>query len=447
MRILVGTTEISGYNSSLVGGFSNIGVDADFVCFDDYPFDEIKTLPIARIIGKLYRLFKSGNRLAAVPGCVLGFLLFFYSLLRYDVFIFCYKNSLIPGNLDLPVLKLFKKKIIWIFHGTDIRPMYMDGNYVSKIYSRELEVSDMVSEILRQKERVRFIEKYADIIIAQPLHSIFLTKPFVNEVLIGYPVVDRYAGNIQKSGSMIRILHAPSNPLLKGTEKIRELMENIKQKYPVEYVEISDSPHDVVLYEMALCDIVIDQMFSDLSIPVLSTEACMMGKPSVVGGYPRLYPHLERYIYPLYNNVQKPVTAFVFPDKIKDSDINFELVIERLVRDSDFRTSMGVLARKYYETTCKPSIVAQRFVDIINGNIDNAWMINPMDIAYVHGCGCQEWQLVLLYREMVSRYGRLGFYLPDRKDIEDEIIRFITESRVMVTVETLSRATTGGDNV
>ena len=47
-----------------------------------------------------------------------------YSLkffLQHDVFIFMFGGSLLPHNLDLPILKLFHKKTLMWFHGSDIR--------------------------------------------------------------------------------------------------------------------------------------------------------------------------------------------------------------------------------------------------------------------------------------------------------------------------------------
>ena len=57
---------------------------------------------------------------------------------------------------------------------------------------------------------------------------------------------------------------------------------------------------DGILAELARCDFVIDQLYSDYPLPGLATEAAWFGKPTVVGGYAQyairparlLVPHL-----------------------------------------------------------------------------------------------------------------------------------------------------------
>jgi hypothetical protein len=53
---------------------------------------------------------------------------------KNDVFIFLYGQSLLPYNLDLPILKLMRKKTIMWFVGCDIR--HYNWSFLKKRESR-----------------------------------------------------------------------------------------------------------------------------------------------------------------------------------------------------------------------------------------------------------------------------------------------------------------------
>ena len=85
---------------------------------------------------------------------------------------------------------------------------------------------------------------------------------------------------------LIRILHSPSSPEVKGTYLIRQAINALKAKgYPIDYVEIMGKPNTVVIAELEKCDFIVDQLYSDTPMSGFATEAAFFGKTAVVGGY------------------------------------------------------------------------------------------------------------------------------------------------------------------
>jgi hypothetical protein len=139
-RIFIGLRELSGYYHHLKKGFDAVGIDSVFVNLNGNPFQYgIDHNPpfinlINRLSQKLGLLF-FGNWILRIIWVVflqniISLFLFPWALFRYDVFLFA-SNSTFFFFIDLPILKLFRKKIIYVFHGSESRPVYLNG-YIIK---------------------------------------------------------------------------------------------------------------------------------------------------------------------------------------------------------------------------------------------------------------------------------------------------------------------------
>ncbi len=134
----MGLNEISGYYSSLKRGFDECAVKATFVTTVDHPFK----YGAAETSNFLIRWMKrAGEKSAATPTSMLPlkvwraflfrllFLAFFiWALWKHDVFIFGQMSSFY-NHKELPILKLFGKKVIHVCHGGDTRPPYICGAF------------------------------------------------------------------------------------------------------------------------------------------------------------------------------------------------------------------------------------------------------------------------------------------------------------------------------
>lgn len=431
MRYFIGVTEISGIYSSLYHGLKSIGVNADFVTFTNSRyFSHTNKSMLTRMIVVCLRASKDGFWLFQIPAKYTGgFLCFVHmiiALLKYDVFIFCYTTSLLPKNLDLPILKMFNKKIIWFFHGSDIRPPFMDGAAIygyNSMFERRL-----INNAEESKSRARYIEKYADFVVAQPCHSVFLTKPFINSVHFGQPVNKFEYCNGERNDDVVTLFHSTTSSYAKGTFTIRYwveiLREDLLKRDPpikIEYTEVSYLPHDELLKRMSESDIVIDQLYSDLFLSITASEAVMLGKPVIVGGYLRRYPSLIKHVNPMerwMNNggtISEEPVKYIEPtyDEFKNAVINLSGYKNRIL--------CGYNTRFVYEHLFDPTLFALRVTKLAEKfMIPDEWYLHPKDVVYIHGCGVDETKLKYMMILVKKKQDDLCL-LPERGDVLKEV--------------------------
>ncbi|GAA5162393.1 hypothetical protein [Ornithinimicrobium tianjinense] len=140
---------------------------------------------------------------------------------------------------------------------------------------------------------------------------VFVSTPDLVDFVPGATVlplvvdVDRFAGAAAASGvtplerARPVVLHAPSNPVLKGTAVVEEVLEGMQQAGLVEYRRLSGVPHAQMAAFVADADVVVDQVV--LGNPgVLMTEALAAGRlvvthlrPEVLARWPEAPPVVE----------------------------------------------------------------------------------------------------------------------------------------------------------
>ena len=355
-RIFLGLMEIAGYYKNLKDGFHQLGVDCDFISLTPNRFNyggsednflirwlrflnqQRMSTPRSQVINKIFLI-------SIINILKIGLLL--YALYKYDVFIFGFKSTFF-GYFELPIMKLLGKKIVYVFHGSDSRPPYINGKW------KDFGADGCIALSAKQKEQIRIIEKYADVIINHLPTAQFHQRPFILWLLIGIPsqkdVEKCDEDRSDSERNCLRILHSPSHPQTKGTLAIRKAIENIKLKgYSLELIEISGKPNSVVLEELAKCDFVVDQLYSDMPMAGFATEAASYGKPAVVGGY------YSQYLEKDTPKDKIPPSHYCHPD-------NLEQAIEKMIVDEDYRLELGRKAKTFVETYWTPKQVAQRYL-------------------------------------------------------------------------------------
>ncbi|GIV96201.1 MAG: hypothetical protein KatS3mg057_0858 [Herpetosiphonaceae bacterium] len=417
MKIFMGLMEIAGYYTNLQKGFAAHGVESVFVDISGHPFhyqQSCTTNPLIRAVeylgkkkqaSKPYFLLKLWWRglqsLAMIP-------LFVWAVKQFDVFIFGYASSFF-FFLDIPILKLLNKRVIYVFHGSDSRPPYIDGSYMPQAFNWSTETYIRITR--KKKRMLEVIERYADIIISHPPSSQLHEKPFVPYLLVGIPFPMRKPSTPRFSSSgTIRILHSPSNPEAKGTPIIRCAIKSLRDKgYPIEFVEISGMPNAVVLAELERCDFVIDQLYSDTPMAHFATEAAFFGKPAVIGSYAQedLFGAAE-YIPPSYR---------CHPDQLVEA-------IEKLIVDEEYRYTLGQQAKAYVEANWTAEKVAQRYLQMIEADIPHHWLYNPRDIRYIYGCCISKEVVQQIVRSMIKVGGKETLQLRDKPELEQLFIDF-----------------------
>lgn len=449
MRIFIGLTEVSGYYSNLKKGFEELGIPTAYVSLYAHPFkyEEVEEqwwLPrlarycVQRRISRLsaglpVRVFW----LAAVTWS--RFLLFIWALWRFDAFIMGGGSSFFRFR-EFPILKLFRKRIVYMFHGTDSRPGYMDGfcedvprlspRTFEDLYHASSQDPDANEEVVlrlrgylqathRRKTNVMRVEKYADVSVNHPAHGHFHTRPFVPSVIVGLPYHFKAVSptSTNNGRESVRVLHSPSHPEGKGTIYIRAAIEKAKAKgLEIDYVEITGRPNTEVLAELQRCDFVVDQAFSDYPMAAFAMEAAFFAKPAIVGGYyaDRIGKDIpQEYV---------PPTLFCHPDQIAEA-------IAKLATDVPFREDLGARAQAFVERRWVAREVAGRYLKLLQGEIPQDWIFSPEHIQYVQGMGQPEARTSAIVRALVERHGRTALFLCHQPALEQRFLDFAFESK------------------
>ena len=236
------------------------------------------------------------------------FIFFLKALFKFDIFYFLSGETLLTRKLrsfELKIYKILNKQVYFHFVGSDIRsPKYID--WKTQNIHKYLEGEDTKKTEFWQDKLISDAKKYAKkIFVSTPdLLSIIKDSLYI-PVFIDLKKFNQELNNvkrIEKNKNVVYILHAPSNPRLKGTLYIENIMNKIKNDYN-EDVELllpkkrGNNTYSTTRYELfqlyQQADIVIDQMiigwYGLQAIEALSSK-------NIVISY--IDKDLERYLFP-----------------------------------------------------------------------------------------------------------------------------------------------------
>lgn len=220
--------------------------------------------------------------------------LLLFALFHYDVFHFYYGISILPDNWDLPILRLFGKRIVMTYCGSDIRLLEVDKKRHHAPHL--LEEAGYTEE--KDKEKLRKMQwhrRWAHVITAprnlyayakevypeEQISKVCLNniQP-VHEILgNGGPPAPRFNGG--KKDELL-VIHAPTNPKVKGTEIIEKAVQELKEEgLAFQYKRVEKMKYEEAKSVLAVADIVVDQVIVG-GMGNLSLESLAMGKTLVV---------------------------------------------------------------------------------------------------------------------------------------------------------------------
>jgi hypothetical protein len=424
LRVFLGLIEIAGYYINLHKGFREIGIESRFFNLYHHPFKyETDESHLATLIIKCNkRIIKTKG---IVNGCwklaniFLKLVFFIGALFKFDAFIFgC--SSTFFNFYELPILKFLKKRIIYIFHGSDSRPPYLNGYILVDLIKDdgiEVAAKEIIKSSIEIKRKINKIDKYADIVVNIIPQALYHTRPFVSGLCLGLPndlsektkLIDPNKLSPKKG---VRVLHAPSNPVPKGTYKIRAAISKFKELgFEIDYIELVGRPNSDVLNELAQCDFIIDEIYSDTPMAGFATEAAFFGKPAIVGGY------YSKFIGQEISQEQIPPSLFCHPDDLYAS-------IEKMIIDKKYRISLGLKAYEFVTNHWKRNLVAQRYLKLITGDFPSEWLKDPQDIRYLHGCGLSEQWAKQVIKNLIDVGGKESLQLADKPILEQLLVEF-----------------------
>lgn len=422
MKILLGLYEISNYLQHLKKGFDALGIPSDIVIIKDYLYGLDETLiakkwdiSLARLTFRLYRKYRNIiilKQILALFSVLARIILFIRCLATYDVFIFtAYSNFL--GFKELPILKFFHKKVIFQVVGSDFRPSYLDG-YID----RKKNLSEIYQLTLETKKRVEVIEKYASYIISFPSVSHFQTLPYIDYRYFGLPTDYSYiqVSNIPQTyhkKQSIKIIHAPTNQLAKGSPKVIEVVNVLKKKYDIEFVLLFNVTNQEVLYHIATSDFAIDQLYAGGGhMARFSTEAAFFKKPVIVTGYGM------SYYYSDFQDKEK------IPPLVSGEPQDLENLVVRLIEDEAYRKEMGERAYSFVTTQWSPAQIASQFVALIKGNIPEKWWINPLLNEELWFYGRNKQEMYEFLKAYLQECGEEALLMEHNLKLKENLLKF-----------------------
>lgn len=333
-RIYHGPANVGDIGHTLAAWQNENGADADFIVYEDASPSR-HDHPNLRLDAYASRMKKALIMLAFFVRC----------LTRYDIFHFYYGRSLLPLNLDLPVLRLFGKKLVMTFCGSDVRRHEVEA--LRNPWQRLIETGpEGPGQDGRKRLMLRWqglwIQRftavrntYANVKDILPAERI-VREPWLNNVNLDvYRSVREY-----EPGDVPVIVHAPTNPEVKGTRYVERAVENLRLAgRTFRYLRLENIPRGEVrrvLREEA--DIVVDQLLVG-AFGTLSCEAMLYGKPVCCHIVPDI---LERY-----------------PDcPIVPADVDsLEETLARLLDDPQERVALGRAGQRFVAGHCDPEAI------------------------------------------------------------------------------------------
>lgn len=331
-----------------------------------------------------------------------------WALHRFDSFIFLYGRTFTDTSFELFVLRLFKKKIIFINMGSDIRPPYMNGKIYHIYHGKGARLARLVAKF---KRRAILHEKYADFLVCQPSNAHFYQRPFINWFSMGVPqAFEIREFEYNNSQALLRVLHSPSNAVVKGSQIICDVIEHlIDEGLPLELVRLEGVSNDEVLRQLQGCDFVVDQLYSDIPMAVLGSEAARFAKPCIVAGY--LADEVDAYIPPR----DVPPSLYVRPEQLREA-------VKKVVEDVEFRRDLGLRAREFVSQRWASKAVAERYLMLLNGQARSDWWFDPATITYVGGCGMPLAHIANLLAQLIDLCGVEALQVTDKPMLEKALV-------------------------
>ena len=427
-RVFLGLAEVAGYYANLRAGFEELGVRATFVDLGAHPFDYGGASELL-LVRATRRVFRARLAAASAGGvrrvalqlaeAALRLALFAWALARFDAFVFGFGTSFLwQSAFEFRVLRWLGKRTVCVYHGSDSRPPYLDGALMACDAGRS--IVDCVRLTRRTKDRVARVDRWADWVVDHPMAAHFHERPVVQWLAMGIPSRRAAASDAPLAApaarAVVRILHSPSHPEAKGTARIHEAIERVRGRgVAIELVQIVARPHADVQTELARCDFVVDQLYSDTPMAGFATEAAHHGRPAVVSGY------AGEDLAVVRPPESWPPTLYCHPDEVEDA-------IHRLATDAGLRRELGERARDFVTGAWAPRRVAERFVRLFADDVPPEWLFDPREVRYVFGGALPEARSRELIAAVVATAGESALQLDDKPALREALLRHARET-------------------
>lgn len=283
IRVLHLPTNVAGVPAGLAEGERMLGLDSESVSmFSDYIRHSNANIMFNQTPNSIWDAIKYVPAILQKINSIDD---------KYDVFHFNSSRTMLDylgikltSMWDLPHFKRWGKVAV-MFNGCDVRmrtkhKQYQHSPCINPLCQNRMCKNNASDEV--KAYRVKKWDKYADAMFAAtpdlleylPERAIYLPNTTTNwDGLKPAPILKR---------ERIRIIHAPTNQIVKGSQVIDYAIRRLKKEFPdrIEYVclEGMSNANARLIYQTA--DLIIDQIKMGI-YSVVALEAMKMGKPVI----------------------------------------------------------------------------------------------------------------------------------------------------------------------
>jgi glycosyltransferase involved in cell wall biosynthesis len=324
MKILLAPSNVANQSTSIATGLRTLGHEVEIWNYGASP-NGFRT-----------------DRVLAVDKTPAAYIQAFVDAIEadFDVFHFHTTRSLIPARngmpqmWDLPVLRALGKKIIFSFHGSDVR---IASHHRAEDEWSFYRFADIPCDEEKIRTRLAIIRPYAH---AMTVSSV-LDQVYVPGATYLPKSIDlaEYPDPGLSSNPRPLVIHATRRRETKGTDTIEQLLRELQGSLDFDFRILENVSHDELLSQIREADIVVEKLYGG-DAGVISLEAMALGKIAVA----RIRDEVRR---------QHPTMPVV--------DANprtFKQTMENILGSPDLRAHLAAEGRKYVATNHSPEVAA-----------------------------------------------------------------------------------------
>ena len=276
-----------------------------------------------------------------------------YWFFRYNTFHFYFGKTLFKNQKDLPLYKYFGKKVVMEYLGNDIR------HYQTLVRRYNLPEShdfalNMGKHDKKIADRIENEKKFIDYsMCCLPTHIDFAKSyNYIIDELLPLALNTseiKFMPLAATKSKTVKILHAPTHRVFKGTQYIEKAVHNLKAEgYNIHFHIAEGISHAQLFEQYEKCDIFIDNI-SVGWYGTASLEAMAVGRPVCAYIDERYFRHIDYADeIPVINVTREKVT-----DVLRD-----------LIENKDQLPAIGRKSREFVEKYHDVRNVTKKLIDI-----------------------------------------------------------------------------------
>lgn len=268
---------------------------------------------------------------------------------EFDYFHLVFNTTLMPDGRDLVPFKHLQKKVFMHNLGSEIRiPSVARSHHKYWKIAEDDYLKRLNEDAI--KNNMSILSNYIDNVIVNDFEMYSYVKPYYKNIyMIGLPItLDKYKFS-PSNNSKLKIVHAPTNPAVKGSEYFLKAINDLRRDYDFEFIKVQGYSHEEAkkIYEKA--DIILDELvigtYGSLTIESLAMGKCVVTYLS------------DSFKTPHGDDVPVQIAN---ADNVKDK-------IKELLDSKELRESLSLQGRRYVEKHCDVNKICESLIEIYEG--------------------------------------------------------------------------------